>query len=726
MVRELKLLVGAMALLASNALAQSAPDGSASQQITTALDESHRAALAGNTRPETNPTNDRGMLPDETPLAHMQLLLRRPPDSDAALERIIDALHDRKSLQFHQWLTARELGLRFGPAEQDVSTVERWLMSHGFRVEGVLPSRMVIAFSGTAGDVREAFHTQIHALSVHGENHIANMSDPQIPAALAPVVAGIVSLHDFAPRPTHTPKTGYTYGVHNCWPLTNGVAGACYTLVPADLATIYNFNPAFTGGITGAGQTVVAIENTNVYDPDDWTTFRSTFGLSGYTSGSFVQIHPQGSLTCDDPGVVANSEQAAILDAEWASAAAPGAAIVITSCKSTTTFGGLIALENLLGGANLPASVSISYAECEAFNGATANAAYNETYKEAVAEGVAVFVSTGDDASANCDVAQTAATHGIGVSGMASSPYDVAVGGTDFGDACAGALGTYWKRSNSTVYGSAKSYIPEIPWSDSCASVLMALWYSGSKLTYGSNGYCNSGAYHTDFLTTIGGSGGPSGCAKGTPSIRGVVSGSCKGWHKPSWQTGFIGIRDDSVRDLPDVSLFAGNGIWSHYYIYCDSDGGLCSGEPSNWGKAGGTSFSTPIMAGVQALINQKTGESWGNPNKTYYALAAEEYGATGSKPCNSSKGKRAGSSCVFYDVTEGDNNIDCIGTYDCYLPSGTYGVLSTKDDKYKLAYRATTGWDSPTGIGTVNVANLLNAWPSARLVKSRRNASSP
>ena len=705
--RFLPLLAAVVAALFLKSAAAETPP-----QITSAIDANRLVTLAGNTRPEAIAVNDRGSVADRKLLAHMQLLLRRPAARETALDEVIGAAHDRNSPLFHKWLSARELA-RFGPAERDVNVIEGWLTSHGFRVDGVLPSRMIIAFSGMAGDVREAFHTPVHALQLNGEPHFANMRDPQIPAALAPVIAGIVSLHDFQPHPARTPKTGYTYGVHNCWPLTNGVAGPCYTIVPADLATIYNFNPAFSAGIDGTGQTVVPIENTDVYNPQDWNTFRSTFGLSGYSSGSFAQIHPQGSLACDDPGVVQGSQDDAILDAEWASAAAPGAAIVNASCKSTATFGGLIALENLLSGSQLPASVSISYAECETFNGATANAAYNEIYKEAVAEGMAVFVSAGDDASASCDVAQSAATHGIGVSGMASSPYDVAVGGTDFGDAYAKTLGTYWESSNSSVYGSAKSYIPEIPWSDSCASVLMALWYSGSKLTYGSNGYCNGGAYYTNFLTTIGGSGGPSACAKGQPSIRGVVSGSCKGWEKPSWQTGVIGIPGDGARNLPDLSLFAGNGIWSHYYIYCDSDGNLCSGAPSNWGTAGGTSFSTPIMAGVQALINQKTGESWGNPNVSYYALAANEYGATGSRDCNSRKGRKAAAACVFYDVTEGDNNVDCTGAYDCYLPSGTYGALSKSDGKYKPVYRAAIGWDFPTGLGTINVANLLTAWPS-------------
>jgi subtilase family serine protease len=476
---------------------------------------------------------------------------------------------------------------------------------------------------------------------------------------------------------------------------------------------IYDFGPAFEAGITGRKQTVVAIEDTDVYDPADWTTFRATFGLSGYTDGSFAETHPQGALTCDDPGVVQNAQDDAILDAEWASAAAPDAAIVLATCKNTGTFGGLIALENLLGGPSLPQSISISYAECEALDGAAANAAYNETYEEAAAEGVSVFASAGDDSSASCDVAQAAATHGIGVSGLASSPYAVAVGGTDFGDAYAGQAAKYWKSANGANYGSAKSYVPEIPWGDSCASVLMAEYYNRSRLTYGETGYCNAGPYHTSFLTTIGGSGGPSGCATGKTSLYGVVSGSCAGWPKPDWQTGFAGMHKDGVRDLPDISLFAGNGIWSHYYIYCDSDGSLCSGAPSNWGAAGGTSFSTPILAGVQALIAQKTGQSWGNPDPVLYRLARAEYGADGNRLCNATRGKRIGSACIFHDVEEGDDDIDCTGQYGCYLPSGAYGVLSTSGSIYRPAYRAAKGWDFPTGIGTPDVANLLAAWPS-------------
>jgi subtilase family serine protease len=357
--------------------------------------------------------------------------------------------------------------------------------------------------------------------------------------------------------------------------------------------------------------------------------------------------------------------------------------------------------------------VSISYGECEAYNGATANAAYNSAYSTAVAEGVSVFVSAGDEGAASCDADRSNATHGIGVSAFASTPYNVAMGGTDFGDTYAGTNSTYWSSTNTSTYGSAKSYIPEIPWNDSCASVLIAT-YEKYSTTYGSSGFCNSRTGKADFLMVVSGSGGPSGCATGSPSTSGVVSGTCKGYAKPSWQSVF-GNPSDGVRDIPDVSLFAANGVWGHYYVFCWSDtkrgGASCSGAPSTWSGAGGTSFSSPIMAGIQALVNQKNGGPQGNPNYVYYELAANEYGTSGSSSCNSTSGNAAASSCIFYDVTQGDIDVNCSGSHNCYLPSGTYGVLSTSNSSYAKAYGTANGWDFSTGIGTVNAYNLVTNW---------------
>jgi subtilase family serine protease len=185
-----------------------------------------------------------------------------------------------------------------------------------------------------------------------------------------------------------------------------------------------------------------------------------------------------------------------------------------------------------------------------------------------------------------------------------------------------------------------------------------------------------------------------------------VVSGSCAGYAKPSWQVA-TGNPSDRVRDIPDVSLFAADGVWGHYYVFCFSDprngGAACTGAPSGWAGAGGTSFASPILAGIQALVNQKYGAQ-GNPNPTYYHMAATTTG-------------------VFHDVTLGDMDVNCTGTTNCYdstttssggrrgRSSSTQGVLSTSSSSYAPAYGTTSSWDFATGLGSVDATQLVNNW---------------
>jgi len=298
-------------------------------------------------------------------------------------------------------------------------------------------------------------------------------------------------------------------------------------------------------------------------------------------------------------------------------------------------------------------------------------------------------VAAGDSGAATYDPNQGAAALGINVSGFASTPYNVAVGGTDFGDTYANTNSTYCNSGNSPNYVSARSYIPEIPWNDSCAGALLASYERYS--TTGPSSLCNvAGGILAILLgvqTTVAGGGGPSGCYTGTPSTAGVVSGSCSGQPKPSWQS-VAGNPNDGVRDLPDVSLFGANGLWGHYYVFCYSDtangGTACTGNPSGWTGAGGTSFGSPIMAGVQALINQKTGSRQGNPNPELYSLAASEYGPGGNASCNSSLGNSTSASCTFYDVTLGDMQVDCTGSNNCIGSAYGLGVLSTSNTAYQ------------------------------------------
>lgn len=680
--------------------------------IRDSINDTDRVTLAGNTHPEAIPANDRGILRDEAPMNGLQLVLHRSPEAEAAFEQYISELHNPKSALFHKWLTNQQIGDRFGASDEDIDAVKEWLSSKGLHVSNVSPDRMSIEFSGDAGHVREAFQAPLHNLMVNGKAHFSNVNDPTMPRALATVVSGVAKLNDFMPhglnvrRPDVQPK------------ITQGSAGYPYNFIgAADLATIYNFNPVFAAGVTGKGQTIVVIENTPQYSAGDFLVFRKVMGLSrAYPFGTLTQVSPAGAADTCTPAVVNGDDAEAAIDADWATSAAPNASIVNASCADTAQFGGFLALANLLTELNHPNIVSISYGESETELGAAENLYISNLYQLAVGEGVTIFVSSGDEGADSTDANRSNATHGISVSGFTSTPYNVSVGGTDFAAYPFGEYNTYFSQTNLANFRTALSYVPEIPWDDSCAGGILAEFGFGLP-TYGTDSVCNVDGKADGLLTTAAGSGGPSGCATGATSTNGVVSGTCAGYTKPAWQS-LVGVPADGVRDIPDVSLMASNGFWGVYYAACISDPqfgfGACGANPANWAGYGGTSVSSPIWAGIQALVNQSTGEAWGNANPVLYSLANTEYGPSGSSSCNSTLGNGVSPTCMFYDVTLGDNVINCTGANDCYNGGGKYGILSTSDANPDPAYTANVGWDFPTGIGTANVFNLVAAWPPA------------
>jgi subtilase family serine protease len=737
-------ILAVVSSLSTTAFAATTTGGShtARPLIAGKIDDTKLVTLEGNTHPAAKiAANDRGAVADDFAMNGMLLQLKRSPEQEKALGILMDQLHTPGNPNYHQWLTEAQFDELFGVNEKDVEQVSAWLTSHGFKVTGVVPDGMVMQFSGTAGSVREAFHTEIHNLQLkNGEKHISNMSDPQIPAALKDVVVGPTSLNNFMPHPNNIKRNKVSInstGTHkgHLGPkgdYTFDDGGEYYAFVPGDEATIYNLNPLFSSGITGKGATIGLIEDEDAYNTTngvspDWQTFVSVFGLSQY-GGTQTTVHPSGSLACADPGDGNDGTDFEVaLDIEYASASAPGANVVVESCPDSSVFGGLIAVENLVSATTIAAPVlSISYGYCEVENGAAANQSYSYAYQHGAARGVSIFVSSGDESDVSCDADKSYARHGAGVSGFTSTPYNVSVGGTDFGDTYAGTNSTYWSSTNSATYESALSYVPEIPWNDSCASELIANYETGSTVTYGAGGFCNS-ANGFDFITTASGSGGPSSCYSGSSTVTGVANGTCKGQPKPSWQSVY-GNPADGVRDIPDVSLFASNGVWSHYLVLCFSNpseqgSAPCTGAPENWAGAGGTSASSPMMAGIQTLINQYAGELSGNPNYVYYKLAAKEYGSSGDSTCNSTNGASGTTNCIFYDITQGDMNVPCsydVGTtaYNCYdvikdTEGYNIGVGSLTNSSYSKIYGTNVGWDFSTGIGSVNAYNLAKAWKS-------------
>jgi hypothetical protein len=461
---------------------------------------------------------------------------------------------------------------------------------------------------------------------------------------------------------------------------------------PYDFATIYDLSPLWTATphIDGTGQTIaiVAVSNINIQDVRD---FRNFFGLPAKD--------PQIIVSGADPGLVPDAETEADLDAEWAGAVAPNAAIDLIVSESTESTDGTdlsaeYAVEN-----NVAPILSVSFGECEAGLGTSGNQFFSELWQQAAAQGITVLVSTGDSGSAVCDQGDTGspplpAEFGLQVNGLSSTPYNVAVGGTDFNDLTDAS--TYWNTTNSAPPGnpsvlptvSAKSYIPETTWNDSCTNAVF-----GTLLGYSTNAETNcNNSQLVNFVIAVGASGGKSSCTSGD----GTDVTSCSGGYaKPSWQVG-TGVPSDGKRDQPDLSLFAAAGSPSgSFYVVCEADAlfpGASSCDPTNPNTnflgVGGTSASVQVFAGIMALVNQETNSIQGNANYILYKLAAQQPSA-------------------FHDVpTGGTIAMPCVtGSPNCVTSKSgdAYGVLS--------GYATTSGYDLATGLGSVDANNFVTKW---------------
>jgi hypothetical protein len=695
--KSLFILTLILALPAFRAAAQTKPDSAPAAQaaaipsrITQAIDETQLVRLRGNVHPLARLEFDRGTVSDATPMKRMMLVLQRSPEQQAALSQLMDEQLRKDSLNFHKWLTPEQFGKQFGPADADIQTVTDWLARQGFQEIKVGTGRTVIEFSGNVGQVRNAFHTEIHQFNVTGESRQANVSDPQIPAALTPVVAGIVSLHNF-PRKSfrhdagiHT-STRDSHGIpqftttSGCG--TNGTQ-PCYVLGPADFAKIYNIPPS----LDGTGQQIAIVADSNI-NPNDAIAFRNLFGLTPAAGPTVILNGP-------DPGISGpplGDEGEADLDVQVAGMVAPKATIDLVVSEDTLTAFGIDLSALYIIDNNIAPVMSESFGNCEPGLGTTGNQFYNSLWEQAAAQGITVMVAAGDPGSAGCDdfTRAAAASKGLAVSGFASTPFNVAVGGTDFDDVGTQTSGGFWSSTNGAGRESAQGYIHETTWNDSCAAT------------------ANSTNLNTVCATAngiAGGSGGPS-------SV----------YAKPAWQSGIIpnGIAaGDNHRYTPDVSLFASDGPQSmSFYLTCQADAVPPGNPPScatsgsfSFGGAGGTSASSPAFAAIMALINQNNGRQ-GNANPVLYKIAA-----TAGQSCNSSTENLSGSACAFNDVTKGNNSVPCVGNSpNCSSKTaGTNGVLVSTASPTTPAWTTATGYDLATGLGSVNVTNLATQWPLA------------
>ena len=617
-------------------------------RIVSPIVDSDVVTLTGNVHRLATPEFDRGVLPEETRLERMVLLLQPDADQQKALDALTQAQQEPDSASYHQWLSPEEYGSRFGASPADLAKVIAWLQSHGFAVEPVPAGHRIILFSGTAGQVSEAFHTEIHRYEVDGQMHIANAQDPQIPSALAPVVLGVLSLHDFrrvseirSIRPVATPESA-TLKPEN-------TQGSTHYIFPADCATIYDLNPQYTAGRTGAGVSLAIVGRSNI-NLSDVSSFRSGSSLSAN--------QPTVILEGANPGLVSGDQDESTLDVEWSGAIAPGAAVKFVVGASTSTTDGVDLSAQYIVNNKTATVMSTSYGSCEADMGSGELAFYNSLWQQAASEGISAFVSSGDSGAAGCNGGSSSSGSGAGVNGLCSSPYSTCVGGTEFNE----GSGNYWAATNGAGGGSALSYIPEKVWNESASDGGSGLWAS--------------------------------------------TGGISEYYAQPTWQKGVSGVNSNGMRAVPDVALTAAshdgyliyeNGSW---YVIA----GTSAASPSFAGvmaivgqKEGGAGQgnANPTLYGMlDASQNPFHATPSGNnsvPGVTGFTASGASY--------NLATGLGSVDANLLVNGWPGSGSVTTPAGFTLTTSAASESLLPGKSAAFTVAVRATGGFS-----GTVNL----------------------
>jgi subtilase family serine protease len=638
--------------------------------VTTPVDVAHSVELIDHRARWAVSQNRAEPVPDELPMEHLVLELNRSAEREQAFQQLLQDQQNPASPQFHRWLTPIDIGLRYGASAHDIDAVVQWLSAQGMRDVHVANSRTRIQFSASAGRIAAAFGTRLHYYNYGAEKRIANTDVPRIPAALAPLVRAVRGLATERHRPQLVSRPRVQRSTDASQPaLTNCSGGSCeYAVFPGDFATIFNTKPLLAQGTNGSGQKIGIIGKSRV-NAADLTNFMQLAAVTfaqpnviippaGVDPGpAATTCSTSGTNTCTNPSDQVMNQSEATLDISRAASVAPGATIELIVSKDTVTSDGTdIATEYAVDTSPVPAPIlSISFGSCEAQNGASVTHEVDALYQQAAAEGISIMVASGDGGAAECDTPfkTPPAVQVLSINVLCASGSATCVGGTEFADQANPTA--YWSSTNGTGFESALGYIPEGAWNDPLDSA-------------GKTQAAASGGGVSDFITT------------------------------PSWQTG-PGVPGTFGRYTPDVSFPASTREGYFFCIAAEGESCVADSQGSiTFAVGGGTSASTPSMAGLAALLNQNRGGPQGNLNPRLYALGAHA------------------SNGVFHDVTVASSSVTNCSTSIPSLcnnslpgPTGLSGGLA--------GYAVGAGYDLATGWGSIDAAKLLANWSASATI---------
>jgi subtilase family serine protease len=626
-----------------------------------------RSALAGSVPPWAKASSLKGVAnPADAVGFRVYLGLR----NEAQAEALARAVSDPSSPSYGKYLTTGQFQNQFAPSQADVNTVKSWLQGQGFSIVDVPTNNHYVSAEGTVAQVDAAFGTTLNEYAVADQTLRAPVSDLTIPSSLSGTVAGVLGIDESSnlivpqtKEPAAPPAAGFrnappcsTYWDQNdtsTTPVSDPTRGVSNVLLPnyagasrpfapcgyygAQLQAAYGVRSSISAGVDGRGVTVAVIDAfASPTIESDANTYFGRHGVPTFKPGQFKQIVPPGiyrravNKNMDPQGWYGEES----LDVEAVHTMAPGANVIYVGAPNNRQ--DLDAALNHVVSKRLADIVTNSYGFSTEFLPAGYIKPYNDTFIQGALEGIGIYFSSGDDGDETFGDPSATAT----VDWPASSPWVTAVGGTSL---AAGTAADSTQYLFETGWGTNRNRL-------NCDGFLKVI----------SNAWCGSEVY-------LYGSGGGTSRLFAEPSYQqGVVPASIANrWGTPG-------------RAVPDIAAVG------------DPNTGMLIGQTQQFStgaqydeyRIGGTSLSSPLVAGIMAVAQQARGKQIGFANPLIYSLP----------------------SGAFHDVVDPATTQAVVRNDYVNSENGSDGFLfSIRRMNVTFSLHTIPGYDDVTGRGTPN-----------------------
>jgi hypothetical protein len=594
-----------------------------------------------------------GALPSSQTL-HISVALR--PEDPVGLQALATSVSTPGSPDFRHYLTPDRIRARFGQSGPVLGAVRSWLAGAGLTVGPTTGDGLLVPASGSPSQVEAAFSTTVARIELPGRTAYANLSAPEVPAPLAPLVQTIGGLADLVepaggahsiPGEESTsggPGPGDGAVARVCPQVTRlrSAPGGARVMSPVTVSSLYAMGSLYQRGWLGQGVTVGLFESGGPYDPAAISLYEQCFGVDT----------PVVSVPVAGGSVGTDYNEEATLDIEDVIGLAPGVTIRVYNAPEYSDAAGIWATMLSDDQADV---ISSSYAVCEADTKADypgLAATEDSDFQMMALQGQSLLSAAGDQGSEACIRDGTPGTppsgipYRLAVNDPPSQPFMTAVGGTMI-------------RSQVDDYTAAA----QVAWNQ-----------SGTD--------SDGTGYKAPFDGRDGRPDGYPGNAVGSGGISSL-------WPQPAWQVGddtsgnASGVPcrtgpDRDCRELPDVAALAGLPGYA-----------ITAADGSGWQIEVGTSAASPTFTALVALADD------GAPDHHLGFLDPSLYPVERDDPS------------AFTDIVE---TPDSANGNDYLAPDGdpTNDTCTYGGQPDRPCYLATPGYDMATGLGTPVASSLV------------------